>query len=483
MTDANDTPEPDRPSVNLKLPQAPVSTDEPWSDDVLDRQELAGTLTNLIRTQSHPFTISIHGHWGTGKTFLLQRWQQDLAKEGFQAIYFNAWEDDFCEDPLLAILGQLTQHFEEDRLSRLSRAAFNIALPLLRQTAQTLLKTTTGVSLELAQNQSPSLLDEYLQQRKTKDELKDHLATLSTAVHDKTKRPLVFIIDELDRCRPTFAIELLEKVKHIFDIEHMVFVFGINRTELARSLHSIYGNIDSDVYLRRFFDIEFTLPEIDGATYCRHVMDRFGLQQAFSALASEANSNVHAEDYRVLYSTFPSIWSRFGLSLRDLEHCVASIALVTKNLGPRQYMFPLTLGLLIPVKVKNQSLYHRFIRHQCLASEVIDYADRLLSAEQFNENEVRLLDRVEAHIYFSENASTDFARAPSSAVSQLRLLADGDDLTNPEYLSSRIKQGDADRIQQMLHIIDSAYNRYYSAGNVIGYIGSLIDLHQSIIRR
>ena len=483
MTDANDTPAPDRASVNLKLPQAPVSPDEPWNDDVLDRQQLAQTLTNLIRTQSHPFTISIHGYWGTGKTFLLQRWQRDLETDGFKAIYFNAWEDDFCDDPLLAILGQLAEYFQAPQLKSLASAALEIAKPLLRQTVLSLVKTTTGLTLDFSQTHPPTLVDEYLGQRRTKDELKDHLATLSGTVHEETERPLVFIIDELDRCRPTFAIELLEKVKHIFDIEHIVFVFGINRVELARSLHSIYGNIDSDVYLRRFFDIEFTLPEIDGAMYCKHMMDKFRLQDIFSELTSEANNNVHAEEYRAIRDTFPEIWSRFGLSLRDIEHCVASIALVAKNIATGHYMYPIVLGFLIPVKLTNRELYYRFVQHKCLASEVIDYADELLSSGQFTEIEYQGLDFIEAYLYFAENVSVPSPHGTPSALDQLRALADGEEPANPECVSTRIKDADSNRIARILQTIESVSMNYGYSGDIIKYIASLIDLHQRVLRR
>ena len=78
------------------------------------------------------------------------------------------------------------------------------------------------------------------------------METMSTRVVEETRQPLVFVIDELDRCRPTFSIELLERVKHIFDVPGMVFVFGVNRNELCSSIKSIYGEIDADVYLRRF---------------------------------------------------------------------------------------------------------------------------------------------------------------------------------------------------------------------------------------
>ena len=154
-----------------------------------------------IRTQSHPFTISIHGYWGTGKTFLLQRWQRDLETDGFKAIYFNAWEDDFCDDPLLAILGQLAEYFQDPRLKSLASAAIEIAKPLLRQTVLSLVKTTTGLTLDFSQSHPPTLMDEYLGQRRTKDELKAHLATLGvercirrnrapTGVHHRRTRPM-----------------------------------------------------------------------------------------------------------------------------------------------------------------------------------------------------------------------------------------------------------------------------------------------------
>ncbi len=485
MADANDTPAPDRASVNLKLPHEPVSPDEPWNDDVLDRQELAQTLTNLIRTQSHPFTISIHGYWGTGKTFLLQRWQQDLESQGFQAIYFNAWEDDFCDDPLLAILGQLDEYLTKPRLNRLTSVAIENAIPVLRQTALTVLKLTTGVTVDLSHLDSSSLLDKYLEQRRAKDQLKDALERLSAAVTAETSHPLVFIIDELDRCRPTFAIELLEKVKHIFDIEHMVFVFGVNRTELARSLHSIYGEIDSDAYLRRFFDIEFALPEVDGATYCRHMMDKFLLQDFFSDLASEANNNVHAEEYRALRDHFPKIWSRFGLSLRDIEHCVASLALVAKNVATGSYMYPIILGLLIPIKLTNRDLYYSFVQHKCLASEIIDYTDEFFSSDQVTEVERESLDFVEAHLYFAEDVSTSHPRGTARILDQLKALAEGDELADPECVSKRVKSGDQARIAGVRRTAVSLAmsNHYWGAGDIIRYMASLIDLHQRVLRR
>ena len=120
---------------------------------MLDRAQIATKLTNLIRDQSAPFAISIHGYWGTGKTFMLKRWQKDLESQDFKAIYFNAWEDLFCDDPLLAIIGQLSEYFTESNLKSFADRVVQVAIPLLQKNLLGVLNKTTGISLEIAQKE------------------------------------------------------------------------------------------------------------------------------------------------------------------------------------------------------------------------------------------------------------------------------------------------------------------------------------------
>ena len=253
MVEQSQTAADPKDSLVLKLDEPQVAQDEPWKDDALGRDQIARRLTNLIATQSSPFTISIHGNWGTGKTFLLKRWQAQLKHDGFKAIYFNAWEDDSSDDPLLAMLGQLAEHFSEEGIRGIAKQIFRTAIPLFRQNALGLLEKHTGFTLELEERyKEKDFFDAYLQQRSTRNELNSQLCELSAKVRENTGHPTIFIVDELDRCRPTFAIELLERVKHIFDAPDLVFIFGVNRDELCKSLQSVYGQIDADTYLRRF---------------------------------------------------------------------------------------------------------------------------------------------------------------------------------------------------------------------------------------
>ena len=471
-----------RDAIKLKHPEADVSPDEPWQDDVLDRAKIAEKLTNLIRDQSDPFVISIDGQWGTGKTFLLKRWQRDLEREEFSAIYFNAWEDDFCDDSLLAIIGQLSEQFKEGKFKELAGQVGQIAVQLIKQNLIAVPSKLTGLdlSVDLSKLDDRDLLQEYSDQRKTKDRLKNELTQLSAKVAEETGHPLIFIIDELDRCRPTFAIELLERVKHIFDVPNVVFVFGINRDELCKSLESIYGEIDATVYLRRFFDMEFMLPEVDSETFCRSLIDRFDLEELFRSLSENAETRVHSNEFHSLSQTFPVLCNHLGLSLRDIDFCVRMIALVGKNLEEGHYMYPVLLSLIIPLKLKNPTLYRQIIRGECQASNVMNYIDEVISFPIDEHRLERSLDTIEANLYLLEN-NPNYEAKEASAWHQLRLLQAGVELTHPELLSERTKKSALERIEYLLRWIGAERN-LYAPQNLVAYLSRLIDLYEFVRR-
>lgn len=468
--------------LKIKHPEPGVSRDEPWQDDVLDRAKIAEKLTNLFREQRDPFVISIDGQWGTGKTFLLERWQRDLEREGFSAIYFNAWEDDFCDDPLLAIIGQLSEQFRKGKFKELAEQVGQITVQLIKQNLIAVPSKMTGLdlSVDVSKLADRDLLQEYSDQRKTKVRLKNKLTQLSAKVVEESGSPLVFIIDELDRCRPTFAIELLERVKHIFDIPNIVFVFGVNRDELCKSLQSIYGDIDADVYLRRFFDLEFLLPTVDSEQFCRSMMARFGLGEYFRVLSERAKTNLHADDYRNLSEGFPVLCNSLSFSLRDIAHCVSLIALAGRNLSENQLMFPWLLGLLIPLKFRNPEMFRQFVSGERRASEVMDYLDEVGSLPSGVSDFDDCLTVMEAYLYLSERQdSNSFGELP--VLAQLKLLHQGSELTHPEILSKRIRVADRGKIDMLIRIIESEVGPRLRHG-MLDHLAGLIDLHQ-LLRR
>ena len=133
MTEKSLIPDVPQDSLQLKLRELDILSEQPWHDDKLSRKQTAERLTKLIRNQRESIIISINGQWGTGKTYLLKRWQKDLEKDQFRAIYYNAWEDDFCNDPLLSIIGQMSEQFKEGKFKKSAEQVGQIAVQLIRQ--------------------------------------------------------------------------------------------------------------------------------------------------------------------------------------------------------------------------------------------------------------------------------------------------------------------------------------------------------------
>ena len=336
--------------------QAAQQDTEIWADDLLERAEMADKLTRYVCSRKKPFVISLNGAWGTGKTFFLERWQRNLQKKRIQSIYFNAWEDDFCDDPLVAIIGQLTKF--SSGIERLHKYR-----ETLEDFAQKLLIYTVSAAVGAPLPEADSALTRYKEQEKIKEEFRAELARMAHSASGAGKEPLVFIVDELDRCRPTFAIELLERVKHLLGVPGIVFVFGINRVELGKSVQSVYGNIDADVYLHRFFDMEFSLLRADLESFCVDLMHKHELSEVFS-------------QQQGFISSFSIILKHLDIfSLRDVEHCLRAFAFVCSG-DPRiidSVIARYLLTVLILLRIKDSTLYKSFVQKKVYAIVIVDH--------------------------------------------------------------------------------------------------------------
>ena len=456
---SEDLPKDIKEGFPLKALDPQISPKEPWAEDALGRGKVANALTNIVSGHKDPLVISLDGYWGTGKTFLLKRWQVELHNQGFKSIYFNAWEDDFCDDPLVAIIGQLSNAFTDNKFKKVVEKIKESAGPLLMKGALGVIGTATGIAIseDFLKKHTDLALKKYLSQIKQKQELKNNLQKMSDEVMENTKQPLVFIIDELDRCRPTFAIELLERVKHIFDIPGMIFVFGINQKELCSSIKSVYGKIDSGVYLRRFFDLNFSLPDPNAKDFCEYLIDKkYRLKRAIE-------NNVDNEKFHYFSRYIPLFYNQLGLSLRDLDYCIRSIFFIAKNIRANYYMYPYLIGALIALRLENPSLYQKFIKGKCLSSEVMDYIDgRIPDAKRVDWLDNTLV-MIESELY----------RTDSEALQALSGVANRHATPPSKHLSKRTRE-DANRAKKLLSVFGPRDSEIS-----IPYIFSLIELTQA----
>lgn len=253
---------------------------------VIDRRSYSEHLTSFLNSKADEgYVINLNAEWGAGKTTFLHCWYNELKKE-HPVVYFDAWKSDFTHDAMLALLeafhSQLMSAITENKelLNKLLEGGKHFAKSTSWKLLAGFIKRQGGMEAdesffsdvsddleELGLKPSDlthSLKDTFssmLEQKKKVEGIHDFkktLVELSKAylkVHHDKKVPIYVLIDELDRCRPTYAIEVIESVKHFFNTEKFVFVLATDTEQLQHSIKAVYGEgFDSASYLSRFFD-------------------------------------------------------------------------------------------------------------------------------------------------------------------------------------------------------------------------------------
>ncbi len=473
---------------SLKTEEPEIRTDNLWGDDKLERKKCADALTNLVAGQPGPLVISLNGAWGTGKTFFLKRWQAQLEKNGFKSIYFNAWEDDFIGNPLVSIIGQLWDSLKGEKFAKIVRSIKENAKPVLAKLLLNAVRVSTygivDLDAEDLKNRAEAILSSYSETRNELQMLRSSLQELADKVKEETGHPIIFIIDELDRCRPLFAIELLERVKHIFDVPNLIFVLGIDRDELSNAVTSVYGNIDVEGYLRRFFDMEFVLPPVKSKVFCKYLMEEHGLPEYFQRIAEKFQKQKPVRDYKVFLSLFSALSDGFGLSLRDMQYAIRFFVFSLLNLDEGYFIYPELLVVLILLKIKNKSLYQKFIGGKIHPAKVLDFIDEHLADDVLTDLDRRLL---ELNLYVTDE--TDRRNGHNIALLQLEQLIQGEkDLTKLDHLSRRIKKMNKKELEEFAKIFGkiSGFSHFptneYPTRDVLEVLTKRIELDAMMFR-
>lgn len=336
--------------------------DAAWADDKLSRQECAIFLTSYLTKRfgtksgkrgEDSFVLNLNSRWGLGKTFFLKNWKTDLERTGFPVIYYDAWKNDFSDEPLLGFISQLEASLDktfrkstkaQQQVRSIVSSARKLLRPSLPMLAAVLAKKMTGMSLEelmdeldhIDENTDHEKQDETfskiiektteqaLKEHKTKQKVialfRENLKKLITHI-DKNlnyvQLPIFVMIDELDRCRPTYAIELLEHIKHIFGVPGICFIVATDSRQLAASIKAVYGiEFDAERYLQRFFDQEYNLPDPDFIRYANFLFEqeKFNLEKLFNPFEFSEPKNPNAY-------LFAHLSKAFHLTLRGQLQC------------------------------------------------------------------------------------------------------------------------------------------------------------------
>lgn len=266
-------------------------------NDSVGRGEFVRQFVKMLNAIEDNCTIALEGNWGSGKTFFVKQVKMVLdahnpnyqpvngflteerrkaikekcsefnAEDGSTelkpqlCVYYDAWQNDNDEDPILSLVYSIVKEIGSD-FSFDKKPTLDICGELIN------LVCDKDISKLINVLKGENALDLI---RKTKDEAEKVSEFLQSLLPEVGERLIVFV-DELDRCKPSYAVKLLERIKHYFLDEKITFVFSVNINELQHTIKKHYGSdFDATRYLDRFFDLRAALPKFDLEKYYANI--------------------------------------------------------------------------------------------------------------------------------------------------------------------------------------------------------------------
>ena len=333
-------------------------------EDALDRNAELNSFCHLLSHSNSMNSIALDGRWGSGKTFfvkqcallinaknslsnidentakdILEITEQSNSFEGLTdnkllAVYFDAWENDSNEDPVLSLIYRIVQ--------QLNLKTDGFDLSHLAHILGTIGDAITGRPI--------TTVFECLNERNILDEIRKHEDLETTikkffevVLFEKAEQLIIFV-DELDRCRPSYAVQLLERIEHYFINDRITFVFSVNLEQLQHTIKNFYGNdFDACRYLDRFFDLRVSLPQVNMEKYYR---------------------SLKLFDSTRIVDVLKHIQKNYNLSLRELckiNDVVYELCLKNNYTEIQDFMFKYIVTLCLTLKITDISLHDDFI--------------------------------------------------------------------------------------------------------------------------
>lgn len=265
----------------------PKAIEDALTQDPLHRKREIEDFLKMLIAVEPPYTFVIDAPWGSGKSFFVKQVaralqmtnpalsqdsakpsttfgniDEELHKKPYLPIYFNAWEDDHFDNPILPILASIASTTGEKSVK--GGEDFRKGIIGAIEAAASLVGYGGDINGVIENFSGTDFLEQYKNERELRGKIDELIKSNLPKIADRA----VIFIDELDRCRPEFAIKVLEQTKTLFQQENIVVVYSTDITQLAHSLQGIYGpRFDGRKYLERFYDKRLELNPIKPADY------------------------------------------------------------------------------------------------------------------------------------------------------------------------------------------------------------------------
>ena len=389
-----------------------LASDLPTDEDKLDFEPYARTLAEIAAddSTSTPLTIGLYGPWGSGKTSLMKMIRRYLKEDKpgmhYPVVWFDAWkydredalwralvlrvlhtvrtqkevmEDEDLQnrfDDLEASLYKVVEREElgevriewDDMIKGAGKSLLHLGLHMIPAVGQVLPKLLEKGQQEAASSDVNLLFDAIKRERHKV--YREHIQSLEQfqeafedviekTVTQKGQRLVVFV-DDLDRCLPTKAVQVLESIKLFMDVPGCLFILGLDQQVISRGIEIKYREfgldkleskeqrrqfiIEGTRYLEKIIQVPFQIPPLAGhvqADFVRSLIDNEGCADVFAQGMGGSPRQV-----KRTVNTFQLLW-RLAEKRKESKH------------PEQQYILPIRLAKVVAIQQLSPPLYER----------------------------------------------------------------------------------------------------------------------------
>jgi hypothetical protein len=356
-----------------------------FEGDLLERKELAKRLLRRLHELSSGYVITIDAPWGDGKTFFAKNFKAMLDEKEVSSVLIDAFEHDYYEDPFVLLTSAILSEFDNSPIMAPCKADFiQKAIFTAKKIIPTIVKISTSMVTagilsskiqdnitsaisEAVGNVASGIIEEQLTNfentKKGITAFKASLNKIATECVEQSKSeeypdgfPLIIIIDELDRCKPWFAVQLLERIKHFFDTDNVVFIMMVNKVQLTEYIKGVYGvGVDAEGYLEKFIDLSINLSSLTPGQQRHNSYEYANRCPSYRPKQTDITRDLLNKNFRSFLLNFCTF---NNIPLRCIDKYYSYIEFVSDRLKPD---FAWYVGILILIKIMRPTLYDKFL--------------------------------------------------------------------------------------------------------------------------
>ncbi len=340
------------------------------NEDIFGRDDFGAKITNLVKSSNEPLVLLLDEPWGMGKTVFAKRLDKAVENddEELNSIYFDAFKRDYESDPFIGLVSEIYERVvPDDKKEGFIKNAKGVANIMGRVALKASVRlATAGIvnSRDLSEaveeaadyvgdsveSEFDRIIDERLKSSKDDENVFEGFEkTLKDMAQEK---PLLVIVDELDRCKPTYALSFLETIKHFFEVHNVHFLLITNLDALAATVEHQYGKINGQTYLQKFYSFRLNFP-LSSDYESRERARRF-IGHCLGSL------DVNNEDRALLDGLHDFVFKRYlsgEYTLRQCEKLCSQIKLAVLFSSNRYVRLHQIAAVLVDLKLFDHALY------------------------------------------------------------------------------------------------------------------------------